>query len=477
MSSWLVAAWVGCVPRFDCGRRAATWCSSNATRHSEENWRPGNVLTLPDIFDDVFRAAGTSVADEIDLVRLDPQCRYRWPDGSQLDVHDDVERTVAAFDALSPGSGAQYRDLLRRAQQTWEVSERTFFAGPMSSPRELFGRMQSPRDLLDIDPLVTLAQRAKRTFTDPRLQQWLGRYATYSGSSPFLAPATLACIVHIEQHLGAWHVRGGLVELGRALERVARRSGVDIITGVDVDAIECGVLGVDDAITGVRLADGTRIATRTVVCNADAEHLYRELLPDRRALKRVRRASRSTSGFVLCIGMEGTTPGLAHHNIAFSADSRSEFAALERGEPASDPTLYLCVSSVSDSTQAPDGCENWFVLVNVPSGSHLNWAAEGPRYQRTVLSTMARHGWEVADRARFVDAITPADLASRYRAPGGAIYGASSNGSRSAFVRPGNVGARRGLYLVGGSSHPGGGLPLVASSARIVADLIADESR
>jgi phytoene dehydrogenase-like protein len=210
-----------------------------------------------------------------------------------------------------------------------------------------------------------------------------------------------------------------------------------------------------------------------VVCNGDAEHLYRDLLPDHRALAKVQRAARSTSGFALLIGVNGRTDGLAHHNIGFARDSRAEFTALERGELADDPTVYVCASSVTDPTQAPEGCENWFVLVNVPSGDHLDWSQFTKRYTRTVLDALARHGWDVTGRTRFVEAITPAALARNYRAPGGAIYGTSSNGSRSAFMRPNNIGARRGLYLVGASSHPGGGLPLVATSARIVADQIA----
>jgi phytoene desaturase len=432
-----------------------------------------SLLTLPAVFDEVFALADSTLAGEVTLDRLDPQCRYRWRDGSSLDVHDDVEQTMRVFDAFAPGAGAQLRELLDRSATTWSVSERTFFAGPMASPRDLMKRMRSPRDLLEIDPLRTLAARARSTFDDPRLQQWLGRYATYSGSSPYLAPATLGCITHIEQALGAWHIRGGLVELAQALEQTARRLGVEIRTSTDVAAVEVGTLGVDDGVTGVRLVTGERLAARIVICNADAEHLYRDLLPDSRALAKVQRAPRSTSGFALLIGVDGRTENLAHHNIGFSGDSRAEFAALERGELADDPTVYVCASSVTDPSQAPPECENWFVLANVPSGDHLDWTQLTKRYTRTVMNTLARHGWDVSTRARFVEPITPADIARNYRAPGGAIYGTSSNGTRSAFLRPNNIGARRGLYLVGGSSHPGGGLPLVATSARIVAEQIA----
>jgi phytoene dehydrogenase-like protein len=219
--------------------------------------------------------------------------------------------------------------------------------------------------------------------------------------------------------------------------------------------------------------DGEQIPADVVIANCDAELLYRDLLPHPAALRKVRRARPSTSGFVVCAGVRGRTPDLAHHNVWFSADSRAEFAALDAGRLADDPTIYACVSSVTDPSQAPPDHENWFVLVNTPSGIDVD-AAE---YQSLIFDRLAGHGVELRDRLAFTDTMTPADIESRYAAPGGAIYGTSSNGRRAAFVRPANRGAVSGLYLVGGSSHPGGGLPMVTISARIVADMVAADLR
>jgi phytoene dehydrogenase-like protein len=221
------------------------------------------------------------------------------------------------------------------------------------------------------------------------------------------------------------------------------------------------------------LADGTAMAADVVVANTDAEHLYADLLPDAGALHRVRRAERSTSGFVVCVGARGLTAGIGHHNVWFSGDYAAEYADLDAGRPADDPTIYACVSSVTDATQAPDGCENWFLLVNTPPDVEIDADA----YADLVLGHLADRGIDLRPRAEFVHTMTPADIADRYRSPGGAIYGTSSNGKRAAFVRPANRGARPGLYLVGGSSHPGGGLPLVTTSARIVADMVAEDRR
>jgi phytoene dehydrogenase-like protein len=176
--------------------------------------------------------------------------------------------------------------------------------------------------------------------------------------------------------------------------------------------------------------------------------------------------------------VRGRTPAdeLAHHNVCFSADYAAEQAdifTLDR--PPADPTVYVCCSAVTDPGQAPAGDENWFVLVNVPSGRTGRWEAEAGRYRDHVLEVLARRGLDLAGRLAFTETLTPADIQARWRADGGAIYGTSSNSRRAAFMRPANRGPRRGLYLAGGSSHPGGGLPLVAMSGAIVAGLVAED--
>ena len=277
-----------------------------------------SLLTLPQVFDELFQLAGTSLDSEVDLVRLDPQFRYSWSDGTGMLVFDDEEHTARSFDALSSGAGDAWRRFDERGRKIWEVAERTFFAGPMSSPLSLAKRMRSPTDLVAIDPFRTLDRSARSYFDDHRLIQWAGRYATYSGSSPYRAPATLACIPYVESRFGCWYTRGGLDALRQALERVAVRAGVTLHTASDVVRI----LSDADGVTGVELVDGAHHHADVVVANTDADHLYADLSPDADALRRVRRAKRSTSGFALCLGVRGLTPGIEHHNVWFSADQR-----------------------------------------------------------------------------------------------------------------------------------------------------------
>jgi len=424
-----------------------------------------SLLTLPAELDALFRLTGSTLAGAVDLVRLDPICRYRWADGTTFDHRADSTAAVAEVArAFGPGSGPAFAAFLDRARRIWSVAERTFLAGPMESPVALARRMRSPRDLLAIDPLRSLAARAGAAFPgQPHLAQWACRYATYSGSSPAAAPATLACIAAVEQDQGAWHVGGGLATLATALGRCLAEAGVEVRTRTDV----AGVVDDGRSVRGVRLAGGEVVGADVVVADVDAVHLYRDLLPDARSLRRARRAPLSSSGFALLLGVRGRTEGLAHHNVSFCPPERypAEFATTV----AADPSVYVACPSVTDASAAPAGDESWFALVTVPAGARTDW----DRYRDHVLEVLARRGWDLAGRLAAVETITPDDIAARYRAPGGAIYGTSSDGRRAAFLRPGNRGPRRGLYLVGGSAHPGGGLPLVARSAAIVADMVA----
>jgi phytoene desaturase len=300
----------------------------------------------------------------------------------------------------------------------------------------------------------------------------LERYATYTGADPRRAPAALAAVPYAELAFGGWYVRGGLGRLADALLSRCLDLGVVVETGAEV-------IGVDAAggrVRGVRLAAGERVPADVVVANADALHVYRDLLPAPRRLAGL--AHRSLAGFVLLLGVRGTTPDLNHHNVYFPPDYDAEFDAVfgdpGRGVPARpvpDPTVFVTVAD--DPAVRPSGHEAWFVLVN--SARHgtgwteVDWRRPGlaQAYADRVLDVLAARGLDVRDRVVFREIRTPADLAGTAGAPGGAIYGTAGG-----LLRPANRGPVRGLFLVGGSTHPGGGLPMVALSAEIVARMI-----
>jgi phytoene desaturase len=288
----------------------------------------------------------------------------------------------------------------------------------------------------------------------------LDRYATYAGADPRRAPAALVAIPYAELAFGGWYLPGGLGTLADALADRCAAAGVTVHCGVRVAAISAA----GGAVDGVRLADGTRVPADVVVANADALAVYRDLLPrpDRAAAL----AERSLGGFVLLLGVRGRTAGLAHHTVWFPADHDAEFDAVFRDRiPVPDPTILVTVAD--DPAVRPDGYEAWFVLVNAPPQGAFDWTAPGVAgaYADRVLAVLARRGVDVRDRVLFREVRTPADLQRATATPGGAIYGTAAH----RLLRPANTGPVRGLYLVGGSVHPGGGLPMVALSARIVA--------
>ena len=410
-----------------------------------------SLLTLPQVFADL----------DLDPVPLDPIVRHVFPDGTRLDSGPDFADRIGA--ALGSRAADEWRRMWRRAERVWVASWRDVLTSTVDGPGDLLRLAWHVRDLAAIAPGRSLRSVSRR-FGDPRLRMLLDRYATYAGADPRRAPAALVAIPYAELAFGGWYLRGGLGTLADAL--LARCP--DVRTGTRVERIETA----GRAVTGVRLAGGRTVAADLVIANADALSVYRDLLPTPRRAAVL--AERSLAGFVLLLGVRGRTEGLGHHTVFFPPDYDAEFDAIFRdGVPVPDPTVFVTVAD--DPAVRPDGYEAWFVLVNAPPQGPVDWTAPGfaDAYADRVLATLARRGVDVRDRVLFREVRTPADLAAATGTPGGAIYGTPAH----RLLRPANAGPVRGLYLVGGSVHPGGGLPMVALSARIVSDRIARTSR
>ena len=363
----------------------------------------------------------------------------------------------------------------------WRITREPFLQSPLTGWRNLLALAKDPNDIRTVAPMTSLRDLGKEYLSDWRLRQVLDRYATYTGSDPRKAPAVLATVPYMEQTFGAWHLGGGLGTLADALADRCVERGVTMRYDSDVTRIDVA----DGRVVGVTLADGEHVPAGIVVANADAQHVYGDLIDDRRAERAARDLQKTTpslSGFVLLLAVRGRTPGLRHHNVWFPADYDGEFDAIfgKRPHPVHDPAIYVCAPD--DPRMRPDDdSEAWFVLVNAPRHGNGNGRtapstgtcpASPSRTPTTSWRPWPPAAWTSATASSGARSARPADLMRATRAPGGSIYGTSSNGSRAAFQRPANQSPIPGLYLVGGSSHPGGGLPLVGMSAEIVAGLI-----
>lgn len=443
-----------------------------------------SLFTLPAVYRDLFLKTGRPLEDEVDLQPVDEAFRYTFADNSQvlLPGVDPAQAANALGEAFGSQARTEWLAFMDRAARMWQLTRGPFLQSPLEGIRTL-APLATPRNIATIAPFTSLRKLAEKTFTDPRLVTITDRYATYTGSDPRKAPAVLATVPYVEQTFGAWHLGGGLGTLADALVRRCGERGVELRTGTDVKEIRTQ----RGRVTGVELTTGEFIPADIVVANSDAANVYGSLVNDPQAAplrKRLTKSEPSLAGFVLLVAVNGRTPGLAHHNVWFPADYNNEFDSIfgANPQPVPDPAIYICAPD--DPAMRPrEDSEAWFILVNAPRQSvdpraGVDWTAQGvaERYADHVLDVLARRGMDIRTRIAWREIRTPADLARDVRAPGGAIYGQSSNGARAAFARPANASPIEGLFLVSGSAHPGGGLPLVGMGAEIVANLVGRAS-
>ncbi|HEV8157790.1 MAG TPA: phytoene desaturase family protein [Pyrinomonadaceae bacterium] len=430
-----------------------------------------SLLTMRHVFEDLFNFAEKRLEDYLDLTSLDPICRYFWTDGITFDASQDLQKTENEIEKFASEDVANFRNYLRDSKQKYRIAEKTFLAHSLNDlPRLL--RPKYLKDLLAISSLKTLDAHNRQYFQSPKLQQLFNRFATYNGSSPYRTPATFALVPFVEFGLGAWYVRGGIYEIPKALAKLAREFDVKIRANCAVEKI---VIENKKAV-GVQLENGEILLADSVVANSDAVETYRNLIDEKFFNKKLDAREPSCSGFVLLLGTNKKFPNLAHHNIFFSDDYRAEFDALFADlRPAQNPTIYVCATSKTDETQSPENCENLFVLINAPyTSDKTNWTREAKPYRDLMIKKLEKFGLEDLEKSiEFEQIITPADFENRYRTNRGSIYGVSSNGIFSAFLRvPNRARKIKNLYFVGGATHPGGGMPLVLLSGKMASELI-----
>lgn len=420
-----------------------------------------SLLTMPFLLRELFARTGRKLEDYVQLKELEHLCHYEYRDGVTFENWASESKTLDEIRRIAPEEEKSYVRFLNHCSRLYELTEGVFLRNPLFEWNDL--QNLPLLNLLQINAFSTVSQMVDRSFRSPYLRQFFKRFTTYNGSSPFLAPATLNVIPHVELRMGAYYVHGGIYNIAKAIKNACDEQSCRWLMGEEV--VEC--FGDSDHLRGVRLKSGEPVEADVFVCNADASFATQRLLPDhstRSERKRAKNTEPSSSGYVLLLGVQKTWPQLHHHNIFFSGDYDQEFTNIfsERKCP-DDPTIYVTNTSVTDSKDAPEGHSNLFILVNTPYLPVQCSNAYGDRILQ-ILESRGLTG--LSESVLFRQDILPHEFETRYYSNRGSIYGTSSNRLFSAFLRPRNAHRRiKNLYFTGGSTHPGGGIPLVLLSS------------
>jgi len=434
------------------------------------------VFTMRWVFDELLASAGTSLEQELTLHQASTLARHVWPDGAALDLFCDVDASAAAIEAFAGAEeAAGYRRFARDAEQIFLTLDETFMRRERPGPLGLslsMGLGGLPR-LYATRPFRSLWNELGNYFRDQRLRQLFARYATYCGSSPFSAPATLMLIAHVER-AGVYYVDGGMQRLAECLDRVARRAGAEFRYGTA--AVE---LRLDrDRVTGVVTNSGDYIHADAIVFNGDVQALTRGSLgaAARAALRPRDDEPRSLSALTWSLEASAGDCPLDHHTVFFGKDYPAEFAALfSEQSVCASPTTYVCAQDRGAGGATRNGIERLFVLVNAPPRALSETALL--EVQGNVERLLDQAGLTLDLGADTVTRFSPADFAARFPDSDGAVYGWPTHGMFGSFRRSGSRSKLRGLYFAGGSVHPGPGVPMTALSGRIAAGALLEDLR
>lgn len=436
------------------------------------------VLTMKWVFDDLLAGVGGRLEDHVRLVPAALLARHFWTDGTRFDLYEDIDRSAAEIETVFGAKDADgYRRFCADGARVFGLLKDTFIDAQRPNTIELIRRIgcSRPGDHIALRPFSSLWSALTGYFQDPRLRQLFGRYATYCGSSPFLAPATLMLVAHVEQ-AGGWRIDGGMHGLARALADAAKGAGAEF--RFDADVAEIATDG--GAVTGVRLRDGELLRATSVIYNGDVSGLAPMLPAGRRSdVPSVPRHNRSLSAVAFCMHAEPAGVPLAYHTVFFNEDYKAEFEDLfERRRISKTPTAYMCAQDrPHDDTPAGGGAERLLCLINAPATGDQSYpdSSEIDQCLDATLALMTRCGLKL-DPAQMVSVATgPVQFHTLFPGSGGAIYGPSTHGMMGAFNRQSARTRLKGLYLAGGTVHPGPGVPMAALSGKLAAELLVSD--
>ena len=432
-----------------------------------------SLLTMPQYIDELFSLAGRNPKDYFEYQRLPIICQYFYPDGSKITAWADQEKFV---EELSKATFEPKENLIRGIENSAKIYRAThevFLESSLHQFKTFFSKkgFRALFRLSQIDSKRTMHRANESFFRSKKLVQFFDRYATYNGSDPYRAPATLNVIPHLEQHYGAWFPTGGMYAIVKSLVKLAKELGVNFNFNNPVNSI---ILENKKAV-GIKASNGIHKAD-IIVSNSDVWCTYKRLLANHPELHpdKLLNQARSSSALIFYWGIKKQFEQLDLHNIFFSKDYKAEFDAIWQQQTIGpDPTVYLNISSKLEPGDAPEGCENWFVMINVPANNGQDWDALINEAKKNILKKLSDALKEdIAGLIVSESVLDPRSIESKTSSYQGSIYGTSSNDRFAAFLRHANKSSKiNNLLFCGGSVHPGGGIPLCLLSAKIVGEL------
>lgn len=432
-----------------------------------------SLFTMPQYVEELFELAGYPIEEFFAYERLPIVCHYFWEDGTKLLAHAAVKDFAQEVERVLDVPAERILYMLNDAARKYQVTGKTFLEKSLhrldtwTKPEVLKAMLQIPT----LDLFRSMHRVHQQHLQHPKLVQLFNRFATYNGSNPYKAPGLLSIIPHFEHHFGAFIPKGGMFSITKAIHALAQKLGVRFFFDTKVDEI----IVQNGKATHLRV-NSTQHAYDNIISNMDVFFTYQRLLPKAKHPTRILNQQKSTSALIFYWGIKRQFPELGVHNILFSDNYAAEFSAMEKGSMFEDPTIYINKTSDHVSGDAPVGCENWFVMINSPADSGQDWDTLTRLTKERVLQKLRRIlGVDIQALIEEEWILTPPLIERRTGSHLGALYGTSSNNRMAAFMRHPNFSRRiKDLHFVGGSVHPGGGIPLCLLSAKITSELIND---
>lgn len=433
-----------------------------------------SLVTMPFVIEELFEFTDEKMKDYFTFKQLDLLCRYFYPDGTILNAYHDKEKFYNEIESKTKDKRENLIKFYSYCSDIYKYTSDTFLFNDNISLKYLFSKssLKALWNIGKIDLYRTMNEAVSSFFTDEKLVQLFNRYATYNGSNPYCIPATFNIITHVENSIGGGYIEGGMYKLITSLEKLAIKKGVKIYLNSPVEKINFN----SGKVTGLKVKGEEKLFD-IVISNSDVLNTYENLLQNTtfKTAKKYRLLEPSTSAIVFYWGVKKSTDELDVHNILFAKDYQKEFDCLFNQKTCSDDlTIYIYISSKFSTDDAPEGYENWFVMVNAPYNNGQNWNEEVKKAKENIIKRIdSTLKINLKENIVFERTMTPIDMKQKTSSTYGSIYGISSNDKMAAFFRQTNKSKDiEGLYFCGGSAHPGGGIPLVILSGKKAADSI-----